>query len=39
MNFKNMPELEMRFGYELAIGIMLISTVLTWVWFKKRKWF
>jgi magnesium transporter len=39
MNFKNMPELEMRFGYELAIGIMLISTVLTWGWFKKRKWF
>jgi magnesium transporter len=39
MNFKNMPELEMRFGYELAIAIMLVSTFLTWAWFKRKKWF
>jgi len=39
MNFKNMPELEMQYGYELAIGIMLVSTAITWWWFKKKKWF
>jgi len=39
MNFKNMPELEMRYGYELAIAIMTLSTLFTWWWFKKKKWF
>jgi magnesium transporter len=39
MNFKNMPELEMQYGYELAIVLMLGSTLATWWWFKKKKWF
>jgi magnesium transporter len=39
MNFKNMPELETPYGYELAIGLMLGSTAVTWWWFKKKKWF
>ncbi len=39
MNFKNMPELQMPYGYELAIGLMLGSTAVTWWWFKKKKWF
>ncbi len=39
MNFKHMPELEMRYGYELAIVLMLGSTAVTWWWFKKKKWF
>src|SRR5689334_3797680 len=30
MNFSTMPELHMKYGYELAIGIVLISTALTW---------
>ena len=30
MNFKHMPELEMRYGYELAIVLMLGSTAVTW---------
>jgi Mg2+ and Co2+ transporter CorA len=34
-----MPELEMQYGYELAIAIMLGSTLITWWWFKKKKWF
>jgi len=39
MNFKNMPELDMHYGYELAIAIMVVSTGLTWAWFKRKKWF
>jgi magnesium transporter len=39
MNFKQMPELDLEYGYDLAIGLMLISTILTWAWFKRKKWF
>ena len=39
MNFKNMPELEWGFGYELAMGITVVATAITWWWFKKKKWF
>jgi magnesium transporter len=39
MNFKNMPEFDLKFGYELAMGITLISTALTVWWFRKKKWF
>jgi magnesium transporter len=39
MNFHFMPELHWKYGYELAMGITLIATALTWWWFKKKKWF
>jgi magnesium transporter len=39
MNFKFMPEYEMRYGYELAMAIMLVSTFALYWWFKKKKWF
>ena len=39
MNFKGMPELEMPFGYEMAIALMAVSTAMTWWWFKRKKWF
>jgi len=39
MNFKEMPELNWKLGYELAIGIVLLSTAITWWWFKRKKWF
>src|SRR5262245_40269295 len=39
MNFKNMPELDWKFGYELAMGITLLSTAVTVWWFRKKKWF
>ena len=39
MNFEGMPELKWRYGYELAIGITLISTLSTYLWFKKKRWF
>lgn len=39
MNFKFMPELDWPWGYELAMGVVVVSTALTWWWFKKRRWF
>ena len=39
MNFKHMPELEHEHGYLIAGAAMLISTLLTYVYFKIRKWF
>jgi magnesium transporter len=38
MNFKHMPELDWFYGYPLAIGLMLISAVLPYYFFKWRKW-
>ena len=39
MNFKEMPELSWQHGYWLAAFLTTISTVGTWVYFKKKKWF
>ncbi len=39
MNFKNMPELDSRYGYWIALGFTVISTIATYFYFKKRKWF
>ena len=39
MNFRNMPELGWKYGYELAMGVTVISTAITIWWFKKKKWF
>lgn len=39
MNFKSMPELEVRHGYEIALMIMLVSTLATYWYFKKKRWF
>ncbi|GAA7262725.1 magnesium/cobalt transporter CorA [Helicobacter pylori] len=38
MNFKYMPELDWSFGYPLAIGLMIASTLLPILYFKKRGW-
>jgi magnesium transporter len=38
MNFKNMPELDWRFGYPMAIGLMILSAVITYTLFKLKKW-
>ena len=38
MNFKYMPELQFELGYPIVIMIMLIVTVLTYLWFKKKGW-
>jgi magnesium transporter len=37
MNFRNMPELD--HGYWVALGVVGLSTLGTYWYFKKRKWF
>ena len=39
MNFKRMPELDLRYSYPLMIALTALSTVLTYWYFKKKKWF
>src|SRR5438034_1841067 len=39
MNFSKMPELEVRYGYEIAAGVTMIATAATYWYFKKKKWF
>jgi magnesium transporter len=38
MNFDFMPELDWRFGYPLALGVMALSAVASWAWFRWRGW-
>jgi magnesium transporter len=38
MNFRLMPELDWSFGYPIAIGIMVLSSVLPLTIFKRKKW-
>lgn len=38
MNFKYMPELEWSFGYPIAIFVMVISTIVPVIYFKKKGW-
>ncbi|MDE5925971.1 MAG: magnesium/cobalt transporter CorA [Helicobacter sp.] len=38
MNFTHMPELEWTYAYPVALGIMVISTILPMLYFKKKKW-
>ena len=39
MNFKNMPELDWKYSYYGAGGLMVISTLGTYYYFKKKEWF
>lgn len=39
MNFKDMPELTWEHGYWVAGTLTAISTVVTYLYFKMRKWF
>lgn len=38
MNFRLMPELEWSYGYPLAIGLMITSSLVTLLYFKKKNW-
>jgi len=38
MNFKYMPELEKVWGYPFAIVLMILSSVVTLLFFKRKKW-
>ena len=39
MNFHNMPELSWQHGYMVAGCVTVVSTALTYWYFKKKKWF
>jgi magnesium transporter len=39
MNFQHMHELSWEHGYLVAAGVMISSTLLTYWYFKKKKWF
>ena len=39
MNFKHMPELEPIWGYPYALGMIVLSTILPLLWFRKKGWF
>ena len=38
MNFRFMPELDWGIGYPLSLGIMLLSALLPYLFFKRRGW-
>lgn len=38
MNFEFMPELKLSFGYPMAIGLMILSAVLPFLYFRRRGW-
>ena len=38
MNFVRMPELGWPFGYPLALGLMVLSAILPYLFFKRRGW-
>ena len=38
MNFKEMPELEWRFGYPLAIALMVCAAIGPYLFFRWKKW-
>lgn len=39
MNFENMPELKAKNGYFILLGIMVLVTVISVWYFKRKKWF
>jgi len=39
MNFHSMPELDQPWGYPLAIGIIIASGIVPFLYFRWRKWF
>lgn len=38
MNFQVMPELRWEFGYPLAIGLMIVSAIVPYLYFRRRGW-
>lgn len=36
MNFDNMPELRMHYGYFFALGGMLLISIIIFIWFKRK---
>ena len=38
MNFVHMPELKWDYGYPMAIGMMILSAILPFLYFKQKGW-
>lgn len=38
MNFEHMPELDWLLGYPFAIGLMILSAILPFLFFKRKGW-
>lgn len=38
MNFKHMPELDWPYGYPMALGLMVISAVIPFIYFRRKGW-
>lgn len=38
MNFQMMPELNWEYGYPFGIGLMIVSAILPYVYFRRRGW-
>jgi magnesium transporter len=38
MNFKNMPEYELQYGYPLAMAAMIAIDIALYLWFRKIRW-
>ncbi len=38
MNFKNMPEYELTYGYPIALAAMIVVDAALYVWFRKIRW-
>ncbi len=38
MNFKFMPELKKHWGYPGVLVLMVLITIMIYVWFKRKKW-
>ncbi|WP_114395003.1 magnesium transporter CorA family protein [Oleisolibacter albus] len=38
MNFHHMPELDSPWGYPMALGLMVLSVIIPYIWFKRRGW-
>jgi len=39
MNFHNMPELNSRYGYPMALGVMATVGISLVVYFRRKGWF
>jgi len=38
MNFKIMPELNLPYGYFLTLGVIIVSGIASYLYFKKKEW-
>lgn len=39
MNFESMPELNLKYGYAIAWGIMILLGIIVYIYFKIKKWY